>query len=78
MSSFLNHFRPRQKLPVRGGATLIELLVVIVILVILAAAAVPVMAPALQNRQVREAARIVNGFLTGAVIARCSAAGPWA
>jgi len=32
----------------------------------LAAAALPVIAPAMQNRQVREGARIVNGFLTGA------------
>ncbi len=54
--------------PVRGaaGATLVELLAEIIIMTMLAAAALPVIAPAMQNRQVREGARIVNGFLTGA------------
>ncbi|HEY2838235.1 MAG TPA: hypothetical protein VGJ26_03755 [Pirellulales bacterium] len=49
-----------------GGATLMELLAVIIIMTMLAAAAMPVIAPAMQNRQVREASRIVNGFLSGA------------
>ena len=42
-----------------GGATLIELLAVIIIMTMLTAAALPVIAPAMQNRQVREASRIV-------------------
>jgi type II secretory pathway pseudopilin PulG len=49
-----------------GGATLIELLAVIIIMTMLAAAALPIIAPAMQNRQVREASRIVNGFFSGA------------
>lgn len=64
------HITPirRHVSPIRGaaGATLIELLAVIIIMTMLAAAALPVIAPAMQNRQVREASRIVNGFLTGA------------
>jgi type II secretory pathway pseudopilin PulG len=41
-------------------------LVVITIMVLLAAAAVPVFAPAMQNRQIREASRTVGTFITGA------------
>ena len=40
------------------GITLIELLVVIIILVTLVAAVIPVMAPAVETRRIREAARI--------------------
>ncbi|MBI2825989.1 MAG: hypothetical protein HYX69_14995 [Planctomycetia bacterium] len=50
----------------RTGATLLELLAVIIILVLLAGAAIPLIVPALSNRQVREAARIVSTFLNGA------------
>jgi prepilin-type N-terminal cleavage/methylation domain-containing protein len=48
------------------GLTLIELLVVIIILTTIVAAAIPIMAPANDDRQLREAARGINTFLTGA------------
>ncbi len=48
------------------GFTLIELLVVIVIIVIVSVIALPVVLPALQHRQVSEAARLLQGSLVGA------------
>jgi prepilin-type N-terminal cleavage/methylation domain-containing protein len=62
----LHHNRRRQARHATRGVTLLELLVVITIMVLLAAAAVPVFAPAMQNRQIREASRIVSTFFTGA------------
>ncbi len=50
----------------RSGLTLIELLVVIVLLLILTAVAIPVLAPNVEQRRIREAARLVNTFLSGA------------
>jgi type II secretory pathway pseudopilin PulG len=44
----------------------VELLVVLVIFALLAASAVPMLAPLMSNRQVREAARIVSSTLIGA------------
>ncbi|HEY4310757.1 MAG TPA: prepilin-type N-terminal cleavage/methylation domain-containing protein [Pirellulales bacterium] len=49
-----------------SGATLVELLVVLVIFSLLAASAIPMLAPIMSNRQVREGARIVSSTLTGA------------
>jgi type II secretory pathway pseudopilin PulG len=46
--------------------TLIELLVVIVILTTIVAAAIPIMAPAGDDRRLREASRGLNTFITGA------------
>jgi prepilin-type N-terminal cleavage/methylation domain-containing protein len=48
------------------GMTLIELLVVIVILTTVVAAAIPIMAPSNVDRQLREASRTANTFITGA------------
>ena len=42
-----------------AGFTLIEILVVITILLMVTAAAIPIMAPALENRRMREASRLV-------------------
>ncbi len=53
----------RPKRPIRGGITLVELLVVISIMVILMGVAIPAMRPALDGRRVREAARAINVYL---------------
>jgi prepilin-type N-terminal cleavage/methylation domain-containing protein len=50
----------------RRGLTLIELLVVVTIMVSLAVLMVPVLRPALQQRRIREAARVVNLALSTA------------
>jgi type II secretory pathway pseudopilin PulG len=46
--------------------TLIELLVVIIILTTIVAAAIPIMAPADEDRRLREASRSLNTFITSA------------
>jgi type II secretory pathway pseudopilin PulG len=51
---------------VRGGVTLIELLVVITILMMITAAAIPLIAPSVQNRRVREATRLVSSYFAAA------------
>lgn len=48
------------------GVTLLEMLLVIVIMLMITAAALPVLVPALQGREVREAARMVDVFINGA------------
>jgi prepilin-type N-terminal cleavage/methylation domain-containing protein len=48
------------------GMTLIELLAVIVILTTIVAAAIPLMSPNNDDRRLREAARALNTFITGA------------
>lgn len=53
----------------RRGITLLELLVVMLILLMVTAAAIPIVAPALQNRQMREATRLATAFI-GAAKAR--------
>lgn len=50
----------------RGGFTLVELLVVIFIMLAITAVTLPVIAPAMQNRDVREAARMIDVFINGA------------
>ncbi len=50
----------------RQGMTLIELLMVVTIMTILMAVAIPMVRPAFQNRQLREAARQLNAFVAGA------------
>ena len=50
----------------RAGFTLIELLVVITIILIVSAVALPTVLPAMQHRQVSEAARILQAVLVGA------------
>jgi len=56
----------RGKEPARNGFTLIELLVVIFIILVVSIAALPVVLPAINHRQVSEAARILQGALVGA------------
>jgi prepilin-type N-terminal cleavage/methylation domain-containing protein len=55
-----------QSSPLRGAMTLIELLVVIVIMTVIVAAAIPLMSPSNDDRRLREAARGLNTFITGA------------
>ena len=50
----------------RGGFTLVELLVVVLIVVLLTASTIAVVLPALAQRQVSEAARILQASLAGA------------
>ena len=50
----------------QGGLTLVELLVVIVILLAVTAAAIPVVLPAVENRRIREASRLVTSYMAGA------------
>ena len=50
----------------RAGFTLVELLVVMLIILMISAVALPVILPALNHRQVSEAARILQGALVGA------------
>ncbi|MBX3415517.1 MAG: prepilin-type N-terminal cleavage/methylation domain-containing protein [Pirellulales bacterium] len=50
----------------RRGMTLVELLVVIFIVLTVTALAIPVIAPAMRGRQVREASRLVTAYLAGA------------
>ena len=50
----------------RRGVTLIELLVVIMIMLMITAIAIPVLAPSMKNRDVREAARMIDVFINGA------------
>ena len=47
----------------RHGLTLVELLMVITIMTILMVVAIPMIRPAFQDRNLREAARQVNTFL---------------
>src|SRR5262249_53547783 len=50
----------------RSGFTLIELLVVLLIILLVSAVALPTVLPAINHRQVSEAARILQGALVGA------------
>ncbi|MGH7138976.1 MAG: pilus assembly FimT family protein, partial [Pirellulales bacterium] len=50
----------------RPGMTLVELLVVILIMLMITALTIPMIAPALSGRQVREAARAIDVFVNGA------------
>jgi prepilin-type N-terminal cleavage/methylation domain-containing protein len=62
-----NFRRPNRKLstPPRG-VTLLELLIVLTIMLMVTAAAIPIMLPAVQNRRMREASRLVSSYITGA------------
>src|SRR4051794_17235538 len=64
--------RPRRP----AGFTLIELLVVILIVLLVSAITLPTVIPALSNRQVSEAARILQAGLAGARDAAIRANGP--
>lgn len=50
----------------RRAVTLLELLIVLSIIIMVTAAAIPIMAPAIQNRRLREASRLVSTFISGA------------
>lgn len=50
----------------RRGVTLIELLVVILVMLMITAVTLPAMRPALEGRKIREAARMVEVFISGA------------
>lgn len=56
----------KQRTNTHSGLTLVELLVVVVILVLLIGVALPLAQPALNGRDVREAARQVNAMIAGA------------
>ena len=56
----------RYAMSVRAGVTLVELLVVIFILLAITATAIPVVVPSLQERQMREASRLVTSYFAGA------------
>lgn len=62
----LRHCSARRTSPFRAGVTLVELLVVILIMLMITAISIPIVAPALSNRQIREAARLVDVFFNGA------------
>lgn len=63
-----SHFNGTRSVPasLRSGVTLVELLVVIFIMLAITAIAIPVVAPAMKNRDVREAARMIDVFINGA------------
>lgn len=50
----------------RAAFTLVELLIVVAIMVVVAAFLIPAVRPALQDRKIRESARLVNVFFAGA------------
>lgn len=50
----------------RQGVTLTELLIVMLVMLMITAIAIPTIAPAMQNREVREAARMIDAFINGA------------
>ena len=50
----------------RRGVTLIELMIVITIMLMVTAAAIPIMMPAVQNRQMRESTRILSSYISSA------------
>jgi type II secretory pathway pseudopilin PulG len=56
------------KQDMRGGVTLVELLVVVTILMMLAAFAIPTMRPLTEGRRIREATRAIDVFITQAKI----------
>lgn len=67
IGAWFNARGPRRlSLRERAGVTLIELLIVIMIMLMITAVAIPVVAPAMQNRDVREAARLVDSYINGA------------
>src|SRR6476646_3717471 len=66
----LGQTRPR-------GMTLIELLVVIVILTTIVAAAIPLISPSNDDRRLREAARGLNTYITGAQTRAIATNRPW-
>jgi Tfp pilus assembly protein FimT len=55
--------RRGENLGSRRGATLLELLTVIVVLLMITTATVPVVAPHVQGRRIREAARMISTFV---------------
>jgi prepilin-type N-terminal cleavage/methylation domain-containing protein len=63
---YRDRHRPEAGRPVLRGFTLIELLVVIFIVLLISAVTLPTILPALGNRQVSEAARILQAALAGA------------
>ncbi len=60
--------QPTTRLPRHAprGITLLELLIVLTILLMVTAAAIPLMAPALENRQMREGSRMLSTYLSAA------------
>lgn len=61
----------------RRGVTLVELLVVIFVMLLITAITIPVVAPAMKGRQVREAARMVDSYINGARTRALLAAHPY-
>jgi type II secretory pathway pseudopilin PulG len=50
----------------RRGITLLELLIVMMIMLMITAAAIPIVVPAMKNRQMREASRMVSTYFSAA------------
>lgn len=48
------------------GVTLLEILIVLTIMLMVTGATIPLIAPALQNRRMQEASRLVSSFISGA------------
>ncbi len=72
LTPLASHLSPQPRAPSlqppasRCGLTLVELLVVIAILGMVTVATIPLMAPAVGGRKVRESARLVSGFFANA------------
>src|SRR3954462_616090 len=61
----------------RRGMTLIELLIVIVILTTIVGAAIPLISPSNDDRRLRESARTLNTYITGAQTRAIAAKRPY-
>jgi type II secretory pathway pseudopilin PulG len=59
-------FERRPALRRAAGFTILELLIVLLIILALTATAIPVLAPALEGRRMREASRLTTAFFSGA------------
>ncbi len=66
MRKLSSQLKPAARAPQRRAFTLIELLVVVLIMLLLAGISLPVIAPALDTRRLRETSRSITAFLNAA------------